>query len=358
MATRAPKGSVRAEPPGPARKRPASPSGRTTTSRPRTTTAKRPSSSSRSRTTAKRKGSTARGRQPASVRSRDPILILVSWLGHAVAACWVVAAGAVGFGARRIGRSARDLDPEHRRDGVGLLWLAVAFVLAASIWWGMDNLVGHAVSAFVHGAAGSAAWLSPLLAGMLSWRYLRHPEHNAQAGRVAIGWSALTIGVLGLLHIANGTPAPSDGAQAMRHAGGLIGFVVSAPLSKALTAYVAAPVLALVAGFGILVITGTPLHRVPERVEEAREYFGRRTRVFGEDEDYGDEYGGHDEPAALESGRGRSRALGRSGRNAKGELEGGDRIKPYDSPLLGAGAKNRKLEPLADPAAGIGDPGG
>ncbi|HXP57954.1 MAG TPA: DNA translocase FtsK [Streptosporangiaceae bacterium] len=363
MATRAPKGDFRAEPSGPTRKKPANGSGRTTTStRPRTTTARRTSSSSsRPRSTAKGKsrGSNARPRRPTSVQSRDPILILVSWVGHAVAACWMVAAGAVGFGARRIGRSARDLEPEHRRDGVGLLWLAVAFVLAASIWWGMDNLVGRGLSAFVHGAAGSAAWLSPLLAGMLSWRYLRHPEQNAQAGRLFIGWGALTVGVLGLLHIANGTPAPSDGAQAMRHAGGLIGFVVSAPLSKALTAYVAAPVLALVAGFGILVITGTPLHRVPERVEEAREYFGRRTRVFGEDEDYGDEYGEDDEPAALTDGRGRIRGqLSKAARGARGAIEGGDRVKPYDSPLISTGAKSRKAPPLDDPAAGLGEEGG
>jgi S-DNA-T family DNA segregation ATPase FtsK/SpoIIIE len=366
MATRAPKGSTRprggssgdfrAEPSGSARKKPAGGSARTTTNRPRTTTA-------RPRRTTKRKGrgsgARTRTRRPASVRSRDPILILVGWLGHAVAAAWMVAAGAVGFAARRIGRSARDLEPEHRRDGIGLLWLAVAFVLAASIWWGMNNPVGHGVSAFIHGAAGSAAWLSPLLAGMVSWRYLRHPDQNAQAGRLVIGWGALTIGVLGLLHIANGTPTPSDGEQAMRHAGGLIGFVVSAPLSKALTAYVAAPVLALVAGFGILVITGTPLHRVPERVEEAREYFGRRTRVFGEDEDYGEEYGEDDEPAALTDGRGRIRGqLSKAARGARGAIEGGDRIKPYDSPLLGAGAKSRKGQPMEDPAAGLGEEGG
>jgi S-DNA-T family DNA segregation ATPase FtsK/SpoIIIE len=364
MATRAPKGSTRprggssgdfrAEPSGPARKRPARGSGRTTTSRPRTTKA-RP----RGTTKGRGRASSARTRRPASARSRDPILILVGWLGHAVAAAWMVAAGAVGFAARRIGHSARDLEPEHRRDGIGLLWMAVAFVLAASIWWGMDNLVGRGLSAFVHGAAGSAAWLSPLLAGMVSWRYLRHPDQNAQAGRLVIGWGALTIGVLGLLHIANGTPTPSDGAQAMRHAGGLIGFVVSAPLSKALTAYVAAPVLALVAGFGILVITGTPLHRVPERVEEAREYFGRRTRVFGEDEDYGEEYAEDEDPAALTDGRGGIRGqLSKAARGARGAIEGGDRIKPYDSPLLGAGAKARKAQPMVDPAAGLGEEGG
>ena len=371
MATRAPKestrqrggssGDFRAEPSGPARRKPAAASGRSGATR--TTAKPKPRSNSkgngRARSTTAR-GSNARGRRPASARSRDPILILVGWVGHAVAAAWMVAANAVGFGARRIGRSARELDPDHRRDGVGLLWLAVAFVLAASIWWGMDNLVGHAVSAFVHGAAGSAAWLAPLLAGMLSWRYLRHPEHNAQAGRVAIGWSALTIGVLGLLHIANGTPAPSDGEMAMRHAGGLIGFVVSAPLSKALTAYVAAPVLALVAGFGILVITGTPLHRVPDRVEEAREYFGRRTRVFGEDEDYGEEYGEDDDPAALESGGRTGFAVSwpRASAAPAVRIEGADRVKPYDSPLITPNSKGRKGAPLDDPAAGLGDEGG
>jgi S-DNA-T family DNA segregation ATPase FtsK/SpoIIIE len=366
MATRAPKGSTRprggssgdfpAEPVGPVRKKPAAGRTATTTTRSRSAPPRRTSSASsrpRSKTSARGRSSTARGRRPTPVKSRDPVLILVGWVGHAVAAAWMVAAGAVGFAARRIGRSARDLDPEHRRDGVGLLWLAIAFVLAASIWWGMGNPIGRGVSAFVHGAAGSAAWLAPLLAGMLAWRYLRHPEHNSKAGRVAIGWGALIIGALGLLHIANGTPAPSDGAIAMRHAGGLIGFVASAPLSKALTAYVAAPVLALVAGFGILVITGTPLHRVPDRVEEAREYFGRRTRVFGEDEDYGDEYGEDDEePAALESGgRGIRGQLAKAARGARGAIEGVDRIKPYDSPVLAP--KGAKSAPLDDPAAGL-----
>ncbi len=203
----------------------------------------------------------------------------------------MVVAGTVGFTARRFGNSARDLDPEHRRDGVGLLWLAIGIVLAASIWWRMDNPVGRSISAFMHGAAGSVAWLTPVLAVLISWRYLRHPDRNSDTGRVVIGWAALSIGVLGLVHIANGTPAPSDGAVAMRHAGGLVGFAASAPLAKALTAWVAAPILALIAGFGILVITGTPVHRIPERMEEARVFFGRRTRVLGDGEDYSEKFG-------------------------------------------------------------------
>jgi DNA segregation ATPase FtsK/SpoIIIE-like protein len=266
----------------------------------------------------------------------------------------MVAAGTVGFTARRFGQSARDLEPEHRRDGVGLLWLCVAIVLAASLWWRMDNLAGRSISAAIRGASGSAAWAAPVLAALLAWRYLRHPDRNSEAGRVLIGWTALIAGVLGLVHIANGTPAPSAGAAVMRHAGGLVGFAVSAPLVKGLTVWVAAPILALIAGFGILVITGTPLHRIPERLVEVREFFSRRDRVFGDAglDDAGDEAG---EP---ERGVRRVRGqLARAARGGRAAIESGDRIKPYDSPLLGRDARPRRDGP-ADPFAGSGSPAG
>ena len=306
----------------------------------------------------KRPAKRTRGRRPpAKPATRDPILILIQWIGHALAAAWMVVAGTAGFTARRFGDGARDLDPEHRRDGVGLLWLAIGIVLAASIWWRMGNPVGRSISAFMHGAAGSVAWLTPVLAVLISWRYLRHPDRNSDTGRVVIGWAALSIGVLGLVHIANGTPAPSDGAEAMRHAGGLVGFAASAPLAKAATAWVAAPILALLAGFGILVITGTPVHRIPERMEEAREFFGRRTRVFGDGEDYGQELG--EDGAAggeLEGGGKRIRGqLSRARRGARTAIEGGDRVKPYDSPVLTPDKRPRG--PLEDPAAGLGEDG-
>ena len=263
-----------------------------------------------------------------------------------------------GIHRRRFGNSARDLDPEHRRDGVGLLWLGIGIVLAASIWWRMDNPVGRSISAFMHGAAGCVAWLTPVLAVLISWRYLRHPDRNSDTGRVVIGWAALSIGVLGLVHIANGMPSPSDGDVAMRHAGGLVGFAASAPLAKALTAWVAAPILALIAGFGVLVITGTPVHRIPERMEEARVFFGRRTRILGDGEDYSQEFG-EDGEAGGELGGGGRRIRGqlaRAARGARTAIEGGDRVKPYDSPVLDAG-QARPARPLEDPAAGLGEDG-
>jgi S-DNA-T family DNA segregation ATPase FtsK/SpoIIIE len=365
MATRAPKGTARprggstedfrAETDRPARKKASSSTGRSTTSR--SGSGKKPARRGSS-STARRRGkgtgrTTGKGRRPAPRPTHDPILILIQWLGHALAAAWMVVAGTVGFAARGFGRSARGLEPEHRRDGVGLLWLGIAIVLAASLWWRMDNVAGRSISAAVRGAAGSAAWAAPVLAALLAWRYLRHPDRNSETGRVVIGWTALSVGALGLVHIANGTPSPSDGAAVMRHAGGLVGFAASAPLVKALTPWVAAPILALVAGFGVLVITGTPLHRIPDRLIEAAEFFGRRNRVLGDDA-YGELNDDEDDDQPQRGVRRVRGQLARAARGGRAAIEAGDRVKPYDTPLLGQDGRPRRgaTEPYDVAAAG------
>jgi DNA segregation ATPase FtsK/SpoIIIE-like protein len=281
---------------------------------------KRPAS--KSRTTGR--GRTARRPQP---KTADPILILFSWLGRVLAAAWMVAAHAVGYAARAFGKSARDMDPLHRRDGVGLAYLAAAIVVAATTWWQMNNLLGRVMSDLIRGAFGSAAWLLPFLLGLLAWRFLRHPERNAQTGRMVIGWTALLVGALGLIHIAAGTPHPSAGAAAMRSGGGLIGFAVSAPLVAGLTPWFAAPLLALVSGFGLLVITGTPLHRVPDRITELRGFAQRG--AAGPDLD--------DEAEAGGQATGLARPLGRGSRKRPQAIEAGEHVRPYDTPILSDG---------------------
>ena len=175
----------------------------------------------------KARGGSRRGRGTGRSQRRppttDPILILLSWLGRALTGAWMLLAHAAGYGARALGRSARDLDPLHRRDGVGLAFLAAAIVVAATTWWNMGNMASRAMTALVWGAFGSLAWSVPILLMLLAWRFLRHPDRNAETGRLTIGGSALLVGALGLVHIAHGTPAPADGAGAMREAGGYIG---------------------------------------------------------------------------------------------------------------------------------------
>jgi S-DNA-T family DNA segregation ATPase FtsK/SpoIIIE len=325
MATRVPKsGPPRSgtRPQGKAASRtpPAGPS-----SRPRSSAARRPAggkgkaANGRGRYGGKGSGGKGgKGRQQRPAPS-NPFVILVEWIGHLIVAVWMVAAHAAGGAVRHVGRSARDLDPLHRRDGIGMALLGAALVVAATTWFGMSNVAGRLMTAVVRGAFGSLAWTVPLLLAMLAWRFLRHPDRNAETGRLTIGGSALVIGTLGLVHIAHGTPSPANGASAMRAAGGLIGYFASAPLVAGLTPWVAAPLLALLCGFGLLVVTGTPLHRVPNRIAELR-----GTAEDGE--------------AATDA---QAATPGRAGRKRAAALEAADRDKPYDSPLLRGGGAGR-----------------
>ena len=64
----------------------------------------------------------------------DPFVILFGWIARVITAAWMVVAHAAGSAARALGRSAADLDPMHRRDGVGLAFLGAALVVAATTW--------------------------------------------------------------------------------------------------------------------------------------------------------------------------------------------------------------------------------
>jgi S-DNA-T family DNA segregation ATPase FtsK/SpoIIIE len=237
-------------------------------------------------------------------------------------------ANTAGSAARAFGRHARDLDPVHQRDGLGLAALCGAIVTAAAIWWHL-GLIGHPLTALMRGTLGSAAWTVPLLLVLLAVRFLRHPDDNADTGRMVIGWTALLFGVLGLIEIANGTPGPGgNGGAAMKAAGGLVGYVAAAPLVHLVTKWAAVPVLAALAGFGLLVITGTPLHQVPTRLADLHGFMmGRRPEGEGAE---GEEAAAGD---GTETGTGR-RQLGR-GRRRLDAIEAGDHEQPYDTPLLG-----------------------
>ena len=261
-------------------------------------------------------------------------MILAGWLGRAVLGAWMVVAGGLGYFVRWAGQGARDLDPHHRRDGLGLLTLGWAIVLAASLWWRMGNPVGRGLQGLFNGALGSLAWAVPLLVGLLAYRFLRHPDRNSETARAAIGWTALLIGAVGMIHIAKGTPHPSDGSAAIRAAGGYIGYAAAGPLAAAVTPWVAAPLLALLAGFGVLVITGTPLHRIPERLADLSEVFGHTERHYDDDLEIDEEY--EETTGSTRRTRGPRAQIAKQIR-LRPAIEPGEHVKPYDTPLVEGG---------------------
>ncbi|HEX7163933.1 MAG TPA: DNA translocase FtsK, partial [Trebonia sp.] len=287
-------------------------------------------------------------KKAASQPTSNLLIVLTAWLFRAIAMAWLLVAGLVGGIVRRFGRNARELHPDHKRDGLGLVFLGLAIVFAAAVWVRMDNMAFDGIYTLTSSVVGEGAFTVPIMFGLVGWRFMRHPDRNAALPPAEIGWTALMAGVLGLLHIAKGVPTLSHlggGWPAVRTAGGLVGLAVSWPLETGLTIWVATPLLGLVAAYGLLVITGTPVRDVPERLKEFRALFGYPVEEW-DDQAFDDD----DEDAQVEGGKRRGE-ISRGAIRLKGALEPGDQRKPYDPQVLvkGAGA------PAARPEARIGE---
>lgn len=225
-----------------------------------------------------------------------------------VRAVWLGLAHAVGAVFRGIGQGAKNLDPAHRKDGVALLLLGLGLIVAAGTWSNLRGPVGDLVEIIVTGAFGRLDLLVPILLAVVAVRFIRHPEKPEANGRIVIGLSALVIGVLGQVHIAVGSPARSDGMQAIRDAGGLIGWGAATPLTYAMGEVLAVPLLVLLTIFGLLVVTATPVNAIPQRLRQ----LGVKLGILpdpDEDDEYTEDEQRYDDQwrEALPASRGRRR---------------------------------------------------
>lgn len=303
---------------------------KTSSSRTGGSAARKPAGSTpRKRTSGAAKGGTAksgrgsaRGRPP---QKPDPISQAVLGFFKLLFKLYLLAAVAVGSVFRAYGHGARNLDPEHRRDGLGLALLGSSIVLASVTWFRPDGVVTIALEKVVRGGIGILAMALPVLLALLAWRTLRHPEQHEDTGRVVIGITALGVGVLGILHIAAGVPSPADDMAGVRESGGVVGWLVSAPLDAALSGWVAVPLLLLLSGFGLLVVTATPIAKVPERVADLWAMATLQGRPEHPSETAGED---------AEAPKKRRRKKKPESEDGDGELEVGEHSRPYDTPLL------------------------
>ena len=173
------------------------------------------------------------------------------------------AARLVGAGVRQVGTSARDLDPAHHRDGLGLVVLGVAVLIAVREWFGIGGLAGQVVHAVTAGTLGIGSVLVPAVLGMIGVRLLRRPDQAKATNRIGVGLALVTVAAAGLIALAEGHPA---GGKAAHSAGGILGWLAATPLTRAVGPVGAACVLTVLAAFGVLVATSTPIHAVPARL--------------------------------------------------------------------------------------------
>lgn len=199
-------------------------------------------------------------------------------------AIWLGIAHVIGAIVRGIGKSARDLDPAHRRDGLGLLYLSLAIVVAAVVWFDVAGFVSGVVTSLVTGAVGIFDVLAPVALLVIAVQTLRHPDAPSQKkGRLTIGWTLLSLSVMGIVHINRGNPIPSSGAGAMREASGWVGWAITAPFVSAAGTIVTVLLLLVVAFFSLLIITATPVNTIPTKVRSIVDKF-QRTAVVDEAE--------------------------------------------------------------------------
>ncbi|MBC7638852.1 MAG: DNA translocase FtsK 4TM domain-containing protein [Rhodoferax sp.] len=266
------------------------------------------------------RGATRGGRGKAPARERHGLPLPL----RALRGAWMGLAHLVGGTARRIGHGARDLDPAHRRDGVGFTLIALAVVVAAREWWGLAGPVGDVVHAVVAGTIGRVALVLPLVLLTLGLRMLRQPDAQAANSRVGIGLGALLVAGAGLVHAARGLPDIADGWPAVRDAGGVIGFLAASPLQQAVTVWGATVILLLLGFFGLLVLTATPVHAIPARLRHVMQTLtgGRPAPAEGTADP--------DQPEPLRRGRPRRRI---------GSMRGGDEgsrtgDEPFETPVV------------------------
>jgi S-DNA-T family DNA segregation ATPase FtsK/SpoIIIE len=265
-------------------------------------------------------GRTRNGSRTTRRRTAGPGPVAV--IGRGIGALWMGVAHGVGWAVRAVGRqaaTARELDPEHRRDGGGLLVLGLAVVLGVAVYTSEAGPVGAWLADAVRLFFGAIAAALPLLLLVGAVRLLREPVEAAHRGRSVVGWSALIVAAAGMLHIGQ---QPVDQFQ-REYAGGLLGLGVGGLLERAVTQWVAYPLLGLLLLFGLLVITATPINRIPARLAQLCDIL--LGKPFTESAVDDQDAGGEDEdkePAVRQPLRRRS-ARRRQGSFAEGDdLEG------------------------------------
>jgi DNA segregation ATPase FtsK/SpoIIIE, S-DNA-T family len=207
-------------------------------------------------------------RRPTKAPQRPAEKSLFALLGRGLAALWRALARVVGRVARAVGRNAataRDLEPEHRRDGAALGVLALALISVMAVWFQTAGPIGRALDQLLRMVVGNGAVVLPVVFAAAGVHMLRQVAHPEQRGRLTVGAIALVAAILGLLHLWANSPSSSSGRE---HAGGLVGAALAIPLERGLSADIAVPVLFLLGVFGVFVTTATPIRTLPDQIRE------------------------------------------------------------------------------------------
>jgi S-DNA-T family DNA segregation ATPase FtsK/SpoIIIE len=183
---------------------------------------------------------------------------------------WMALAHLAGGAARALGPER--LAKEERRDGVPFLLLLLAVAGAVVEWFLATDPVALVLDAWSFGGFfGRVAYVLPVVLLLFSLWLFRHPRSVDDNGRIGVGVITLLVASAGICHAHLGLPQPGQGIETMAAAGGVLGWLVGAPLAAIATVPGATVLLSLVILLSLFIITKTPPNRIGAR---SRELYG------------------------------------------------------------------------------------
>jgi S-DNA-T family DNA segregation ATPase FtsK/SpoIIIE len=184
---------------------------------------------------------------------------------------WLALAHVVGGAARAFGPE--KLEKDERRDGFPFLIFLLAVAGAIVEWFLASNAVASSISAWTFGGLfGRVSYALPVILLLLALWLFRHPSSVNDNGRIGIGLAVFLVSVSGLCHIFGGTPDPAAGIDGLAVAGGVLGWIVAAPLVALITPIGATIIMVFFAALSLFIITKTPPNKLGRRIRELYAY--------------------------------------------------------------------------------------
>ncbi|MCI2958317.1 DNA translocase FtsK [Agromyces atrinae] len=192
------------------------------------------------------------------VAEEKPNLLVRSWMGLA---------HLTGGAARALGPE--KLEKDERRDGLPFFLVLLSIAGVVIEWFFINDPVAQTLDAWTFGLLfGRVAFALPIIMLLFAVWLFRHPATVHDNTRIGIGLGILLVSISALCHIFGGAPQPSDGMNVLARAGGVLGWLVAAPLTSLITVYGATAVVILLIALSLLIIAKTPPNKIPERSRE------------------------------------------------------------------------------------------
>ncbi|MCI9887288.1 DNA translocase FtsK 4TM domain-containing protein [Micrococcales bacterium 31B] len=185
-----------------------------------------------------------------------------------VRALWLGGARALGSMARAVPGSSR-VEPHLRHDGAAFAIVVVAVLLALREWVKLGGWFFESFHAVFASLVGVMATVMPAVLLVSALDLFRHPQRMQSNRRRTFGMHIAVVCFAAFFTLLTPRSAIGDGYANFSAAGGILGFIFSAPLRQLVPVPVAFAVFVVLFGFSILIFTATPPRQVPARIREA-----------------------------------------------------------------------------------------